>query len=622
MNISQTIPDVNDASEVSSEPLFSVIRSYFKDIAQVLSWRAVGIIAFMLLISVTEGISLILLAPLLQLTGLDLGSSPADQAANVVSRVFNTLGLPLTLTSVLGVYVVIVAAKALLDRSSAVVNFRLQQRFVAQLRERLYKTLIRADWRFFVRRRNSDFMHKLTDELENIGSTTFELMNWIVNCILTLTYFVFALFLSPVMTLFVLVAGGVLSVLLRRRTYSARGYGQRLSQAYENLYAAISEHFSGMKTAKSHGVEDKHADLFLDIAREVERGQVIVTGNQQAVRFWFQIGAAIILAVTIYIAVSVLSLEAANILLLLYLFSRLIPMLGGLQSGFQSFLNYIPAYTNIRDLECECMAAVESLSETSREAPPLQRQLVFDNVSYSYQSDLPAVLSGLHLSIGAGKTTAIVGPSGAGKSTVADLAVSLLSPTQGQLLIDGLPLERDQLRSWRHNIGYVAQDTFIFHDTVRANLLLTKPDAGEGEITEALRAAAADFVFRLPKGLDTVLGDRGVRLSGGERQRLALARALLRQPSLLILDEATSALDVENEQRIQGAIEALRGKMTILVIAHRLSTIRNADVIYVLGDGQVIEKGTWQTLVSRPNGRFRGLCEAQGLVGESVLATA
>jgi ATP-binding cassette, subfamily C, bacterial len=619
MNTSQTL---KNTSEDSSDSLAGVIRSYFKDIARVLSWRAVGIIAFMLLISATEGISLILLAPLLQLTGLDLGSSPADQAANVVSNIFNALNMPLTLTSVLGVYVVIVAAKALLDRSNAVLNFRLQQRFVAQLRERLYKTLIRADWRFFVRRRNSDFMHKLTDELENIGSTTFELMNWIVNCILTLTYFVFALFLSPVMTLFVLVAGGVLSVLLRRRTYSARGHGQRLSRAYENLYAAISEHFSGMKTAKSHGVEDKHADIFLDTAREVERGQVIVTGNQQAVRFWFQIGAAVILAVTIYIAVGILQLEAANILLLLYLFSRLIPMLGGLQSGFQSFLNYIPAYTNIKDLERECIAAAESLSETTREAPHLKQQLVFDNVSYSYQPDLPLVLNKLYLSIGAGKTTAIVGPSGAGKSTVADLAVSLLSPTQGQLLIDGMPLERDQLRSWRHNIGYVAQDTFIFHDTVRANLLLTKPNASEGEITEALRAAAADFVFRLPKGLDTVLGDRGVRLSGGERQRLALARALLRQPSLLILDEATSALDVENEQRIQGAIEALRGKMTILVIAHRLSTIRNADIIYVLGDGQVIEKGTWRTLVSRPNGRFRGLCEAQGLVGEQVAATA
>lgn len=622
MNISQAIPDLEDTSEVSSEPLFSVIRSYFKDMLQVLSWRAVGIIAFMLLISATEGISLLLLAPLLQLTGLDLGSSPADQAAQGVSRIFNAFNLPLTLTSVLGVYVVIVAAKALLDRSNAVINFRLQQRFVAQLRERLYKTLIRADWRFFVRRRNSDFMHKLTDELENIGSTTFELMNWIVNCILTLTYFVFALFLSPVMTLFVLVAGATLSVLLRSRTYRARSHGQSLSKAYENLYAAISEHFSGMKTAKSHGVEDKHADLFLDIAREVEQGQVTVTSNQQAVRFWFQIGAAIILAVTIYIAVSVLDLAAANILLLLFLFSRLIPMLGGLQSGFQSFLNYIPAYTNIKDLERECAEAAESLSETGREAPPLQRQLVFDNVSFSYQSDLPPVLNGLQLSVMAGKTTAIVGPSGAGKSTVADLAVSLLSPTAGHLRIDGVSLERDQLRSWRHNIGYVAQDTFIFHDTVRANLLLTKPNASEGELTEALRAAAADFVFRLPKGLDTILGDRGIRLSGGERQRLALARALLRHPALLILDEATSALDVENEQRIQGAIEALRGKMTILVIAHRLSTIRNADVIYVLEQGQVIEKGTWQTLVSRPQGRFRILCEAQGLVGESVVATA
>jgi ATP-binding cassette, subfamily C, bacterial len=158
----------------------------------------------------------------------------------------------------------------------------------------------------------------------------------------------------------------------------------------------------------------------------------------------------------------------------------------------------------------------------------------------------------------------------------------------------------------------VPQETFLFHDTVRSNLLWAKQDATEAELWAALGLAAAQaFVIALPQGLDTVVGDRGIRLSGGERQRLALARALLRKPTLLLLDEATSSLDTENEQRIQDAIEGLHGELTMVVIAHRLSTIRRADSIVVLDRGQVVEAGPWELLAQKQGGRFRGLLEQQ-----------
>ena len=182
-------------------------------------------------------------------------------------------------------------------------------------------------------------------------------------------------------------------------------------------------------------------------------------------------------------------------------------------------------------------------------------------------------------------------------------------------MVDGNMLEPRLLRPWREQIGYVAQDTFLFNDTVRSNLLWACPEAGEEEIWQALKlAAAAGFISELPEGLETVLGDRGVRLSGGERQRLALARALLREPSLLILDEATSALDSKNERRIQDAIDRLHGSVTILVITHRLSTVREADVIYVLESGRVVESGTWEALISNEDGRFSALAGAQGIL--------
>jgi ATP-binding cassette subfamily C protein len=182
------------------------------------------------------------------------------------------------------------------------------------------------------------------------------------------------------------------------------------------------------------------------------------------------------------------------------------------------------------------------------------------------------------------------------------------------VLVDEKPLRTEQMRSWRNKIGYVPQDTFLFHDTVRANLLWARPEASDEEVREALRLAAAeDFVSRLPQGMDTVLGDRGVRLSGGERQRLALARALLRKPSLLILDEATSNLDSENERRIQEAIERLHGSITILIITHRLFTVLGADVIHVLEQGRLVESGDRDTLMAKENGRFLALCKAQSV---------
>ena len=211
------------------------------------------------------------------------------------------------------------------------------------------------------------------------------------------------------------------------------------------------------------------------------------------------------------------------------------------------------------------------------------------------------------LVIPAQRTTALVGPSGSGKSTIADLLTGLLQPDSGEIEVDGHSLSASDLPAWRRGIGYVPQEVFLFHDTVRANLLWACPEAEESEVWQALERAAADFVRQLPKGLETEIGERGVRLSGGERQRLALARALLIRPKLLILDEATSNLDVENERRIQRALAELRGQMTIVIIAHRLSSIRNADQIVVVEDGAIVERGSWEELHGRIDSRLAAL---------------
>jgi ATP-binding cassette subfamily C protein len=273
----------------------------------------------------------------------------------------------------------------------------------------------------------------------------------------------------------------------------------------------------------------------------------------------------------------------------------------------------LPSFATFDSLESRCLAAAEPVAAVP--APmTLERTIAFDRVSFRYEGSREAAVSNVSLTIAAGATTALVGPSGAGKSTLADLLLGLIEPTEGEIAIDGQRLDASRLASWRSQIGYVHQDSFLFHDTVRANLLWAQPDATPDDLRRVLGLAAADdFVSRLPAGVDTVIGDRGVLLSGGERQRIALARALLRRPRLLILDEATNALDSENEGRIQQAIERLQHHTTIVLITHRLATVRLADAIHVIERGQIVESGSWPDLMRKADGRFRQLCQLQSL---------
>ena len=224
-----------------------------------------------------------------------------------------------------------------------------------------------------------------------------------------------------------------------------------------------------------------------------------------------------------------------------------------------------------------------------------------------YSNEGERVLDHVSLIAEAGRVTAILGNSGAGKSTAADLLNGLLSPDSGRVLIDQTELTPSLARAWRGRVGYVAQDTLLFHDTVRANLLWAEPAASESEMIDVLKQAAAEFVLETPNGLDTVVGDRGILLSNGQRQRIALARALLRKPSLLILDEATNSLDLENEKRILDSIYAAvaagrqsqEHRLTVIIIAHRASAIERADMVYLLENGHVAASGTWQSVNAR-----------------------
>jgi subfamily B ATP-binding cassette protein MsbA len=278
-----------------------------------------------------------------------------------------------------------------------------------------------------------------------------------------------------------------------------------------------------------------------------------------------------------------------------------------------------------RVFEVLAMPAVEA-SPDAGTAARFEREVRFEHVWFRYGSDPAAagrapdgpwreraagdedwVLRDVSFSLQRGATVALVGPSGAGKTTLAELLPRLREPTRGRILVDGVPLIECSRRSVRALIGFVGQETVLFNDTVQANIAYGKPGATPTEVEAAARAANAHgFIAQLPHGYQTLLGERGTRLSGGQRQRIAIARAVLRDPPILILDEATSALDRESERLVQDALMRLMRDRTVLVIAHRLVTVRHADLILVVQDGRIVERGSHEELIHH-NGLYRRL---------------
>ena len=379
------------------------------------------------------------------------------------------------------------------------------------------------------------------------------------------------------------------------------------------VHAAAIEHLAGAKTAKSYGAEGRNEQMFVGLAHGVANANAEMLRSHTNERALVQIGSAVLLALVIFVGARGMAIPGADLLVLLLVFARLLPRLTALHGGVQNLVALLPSYGAAARLLDQCAAASEAPTSETRPLP-FARTLQLDQVSFTYPGTAVAAVRDVTLTIRAGATTGLAGPSGSGKTTLADIVLGLLDPQAGRVLVDGAALDHEGLDSWRSQIGYVAQDTFLFHDTVRANLEWAHPGASEHDLWEALRSAAAEaFVRALPAQLDTVLGDRGVRLSGGERQRLALARAFLRRPRLLILDEATSALDSENEQVILDALAAQRRHITVVLITHRLGMLKDADVIHVIDEGRVVESGTWASLRSRDGGRLWSLARAQGV---------
>ncbi|PEL55090.1 ABC transporter ATP-binding protein [Bacillus toyonensis] len=573
----------------------------------------------MVLISLLEGIGIILLLPMISMTGI-INTGEETFFIAPVYKILQNFPKTTSLISILGIYVLIVLSQNILQRNITLRDARTQQVFVRKLRVETYSMILKAKWRFFLEKRRTNLINILTTELARVSYGINLILQLLATILFTFIQVGLAFLLSPQVTVFVLGFGLLFLVASRVFIKKARILGGKTSELAKDYLSGITDHFNGIKDIKSNTLEGSRLGWFQSITKKMSSEQMEYMRIRSNSQLFYKISMAILIAFFIFLSVNMFQAQTAQLLLIILIFSRLWPRFMTIQSNLEQLAASIPAFKSLWELQQECNEAVEMQDiYMQKHIKPIciKQGIECKDVSFRYnKQEALYALQNINVQIPINSMTAIVGHSGAGKSTLIDVLMGLIQPEKGQVLIDGIPLTTDNLLSLRRAISYVPQDPFLFNASIRENLMMIDSNVNEEQIWAALEfAAATEFVRMLPNGLDTLIGDRGVRLSGGERQRLVLARAILRKPSILVLDEATSALDTENEVKIQSAIERLKGTMTIVVIAHRLSTIRNADQVIVLGKGEIVQKGEFNQLAKERKGVFRNLLGSQMEVG-------
>jgi ATP-binding cassette, subfamily C, bacterial len=574
-------------SSLKHHPKNKLFIQYLRELFDQAGIRAYFAIAVLIVMGLTQGVGLLMLIPFLQLIGI--GDSAPTGIVALIGKIWNFTGIPLSLPAVLAVYVGIVSSYSLIQRWSTILNSKLSHAFTRKLRDDLFRSMARVQWLHFIQMRGSDINHVMTSNLSTIDNGTYGLFALISNIFVALVHIGIAMMLSFPLTCVAIVSSGFLLLVLRplnRRSYEL---GEEWRQTMAALFGVLMDHLAGMKIAKSLGAEERHIRSFCSLSGDLEQQANRFAGILSSTGMYFEIGGVVVVSVFFLVGVQILQIPVARLLIMVFLFASLVPMLSWMQRTWQGTLNMLPAYKAVLEMGEKFRAAEEPFVSGQVDSIKLKIGVEFRDVCFSYDKEGGSfVLDHLDILIRACESTVILGPSGGGKSTFADLLIGLLIPDLGQVLIDGKPLEGNVLHSWRKSVGYVPQESLLFHETLGDNMRWASPESSDEDIWQALRlAAAADFVKALPEGLKTIMGDRGVRLSGGQRQRIALARALLRKPALLLLDEATSNLDVENEQRIIQALQGLRGTMTVVFISHRQSAVECADRVVVIEGGRV-----------------------------------
>ena len=539
--------------------------------------------------------------------GLVLPASSKFLIDTVIARRRPDLLLPLAL-GVAGATAVQAASSFALAQVVSVAG----QRAIARLRRELQAHVLRLPIRFYDGTRSGAVVARIMNDPEGIrnlvGTGIVQLAGGLVSAALALGVL---FWLNVPLTLGTLALLGTFAAFIAFAFRRLRPIFRERSELTAEVTGRLAETLAGIRVVKAYVAEGREARVFARgvhrLLRNIAR-TITATSGVMAVATLLVGATGVLILVAGGRAVVAGTMTLGDLVMYVFFVGLMVAPLIQIAGIGTQLSEAFAGLDRIRELRA---LATEADDDGAREPlGPLAGDVVFENVTYEYRPGVP-VLRDISFPAPAGTTTALVGPSGAGKTTVINLVMALDRPRSGRVLVDGHDLARVRLADYRRQLGVVLQDDFLFDGTVRENIAFARPDASEDEVRAAARLAHCDeFVERFEQQYDTVVGERGVKLSGGERQRIAIARAILADPRILILDEATSHLDSESEALIRDGLRALRRGRTTFVIAHRLSTIRRADQILVVEDGQVIEQGAHEELLAA-GGRYHELYTRQ-----------
>ena len=556
-------------------------------------------------------------------TGAMLGLAPLvdllihpdlDHASNITLKIVHgmkTVGIPVSILAVMASFLSLIVLKNLLSGLAQFVFTKLHFRLIESIIFEEFRTFLSASWQFFVSKNYGVLGNTLVRETEKVGLSFEAVVQILSSSLRVIFYLGIAFLVSWQLTLIVLCMTGLALVpfaLVGRVTYRI---GKLHTEAANEFHSTILETINAAKLILGFGNQHKSLSSLTRSVKEFVRNAIHFVMIRLATPLTFEpIGIAILLA-GVYLGFQHFNLEVSEIFLLLFAWKTSSGLALNMTNQKNDLQNMVPALQQIYGLKAEAERMVQWTGQ--RKFQTLNRAVVLKDVSFAYPNGQP-VLKHINLVIPKGRTIALIGRSGAGKTTLVDILMGFYRVDQGGLLVDDVSLYELDTLSWRQRIGYVPQDTFLFNISIRENLRWSNDGASEEDMRYACELAnATEFIDKLPQGLDTVVGERGVRLSGGQRQRIALARAMLRKPEILILDEATSALDSYSESLVQNAIDNIAKDTTIIVIAHRLATIMQSDYIYVLDNGSVVEEGSFDHLLAINGGEFFKVAELQGI---------